>query len=256
MAADHSNAQRLAQQFSLQGKTAIVTGGGKGIGHTIACGLRSAGATVVLLDLCEDGEQDGFPIFKCDVSDESMVEATFGKLESKVGIADILVNNAGINALAPAATYPTATWSKIIGINLSGAFFCARRAGARMIDAGRAGRIINIASVMGHVGPSMHTAVAYSAAKAGMLGLTRALAVEWAVHGITVNAICPGMILTDLTASRMLDAEYERKMRQRIPGGRFGQPGDLVGAAVFLASPASSLVTGHALNVDAGWMAA
>jgi NAD(P)-dependent dehydrogenase (short-subunit alcohol dehydrogenase family) len=167
-----------------------------------------------------------------------------------------LVNNAGINVLGPAVSYPTATWQRIIDINLTGAFFCARRVGAELIKAGNGGRIINIASVMGHIAPSVHSAVAYSAAKAGMLGLTRALAVEWAKHLITVNAICPGMILTDLTASRMNDETYELGMRRRIPSGQFGSPQDLVGAAIYLASPAANLVTGHALNVDGGWMAA
>jgi 2-deoxy-D-gluconate 3-dehydrogenase len=109
---------------------------------------------------------------------------------------------------------------------------------------------------MGHIAPNVHSAVAYSAAKAGMLGLTRALAVEWSKHSITVNAICSGMIITDLTASRMTDKNYEHGMRQRIPSGRFGSPDDLVGAAIYLASSAADFVTGHALNVDAGWMAA
>ena len=232
-----------------------MTGGKKGIGRIIAEGLKDAGATVAILDLTDE-EDESFAAFKCDVSDETMVERAFQAVESKLGTVDILVNNAGINMLGPAETYPSANWHRIIGINLTGAFYCARRVGASLITAGRPGRIINIASVMGHVGPSMHCAVAYSAAKSGMLGLTRALAVEWARHGITANAICPGMIMTDLTAGRMADAEYERKMRGRIPGGRFGKPDDLVGAAVYLASPASQLVSGHALNVDAGWMAA
>lgn len=262
MAAEKSGPEPGAREdwsqsaFSLEGMTAVVTGGGRGIGNSIARGLSKAGARVVLLDLIEDGHTDGFQTIRCDVSDERLVEAAFDKVEAAIGLPEILVNNAGINALGPAATYPTSSWTKVLGTNLNGAFFCARRVGARLIQAGRPGRIINIASVMGHVGPSMHNAVAYSAAKAGMLGLTRALAVEWAANGINVNAICPGMILTELTASRMDDSEYERKMRQRIPGGRFGQPSDLVGTAIFLASPASSLITGHALNVDAGWMAA
>jgi NAD(P)-dependent dehydrogenase (short-subunit alcohol dehydrogenase family) len=242
--------------FSLEGKVAVVTGAHRGIGRTLALALQDAGAAVANLDLVEDGDQDGIVAIKCDVTDEVMVESAFDKVRDRLGIADILVNNAGINILAAAHTYKTADWNKIIAINLTGAFFCARRLGRDLIAAGRSGRIINIASVMGHVAPSMHRAVAYSAAKSGMLGLTRALAVEWAEHGITVNAICPGMILTDLTASRMNDAEYERKMRQRIPGGRFGKPDDLIGAAIYLASPASQLVSGHALNVDAGWMAA
>lgn len=251
-----SMAKDDAGLFTLEGKLAIVTGGEKGIGRALAEGLRGAGAKVALLDLGEDGETGGFPLFQCDVSDERMVERALDKVKSRLGLPDILVNNAGINSLQAAATYPTETWQRIIGINLTGAFFCARRVGADLIKAGKPGRIINIASVLGHVAPSMQTAVAYSAAKSGLLGMTRALAVEWAAHRINVNAICPGFVLTDLTASRLADAEYERKVKQRIPAGRFAQPGDLVGAAVFLASPAADLVTGHALNVDAGWMAA
>lgn len=242
--------------FTLEGKLAVVTGGERGIGLALAVGLQHAGAKVAVLDLGGDREAGGFPVFECDVSDERMVEAALDRVKSSIGMPDILVNNAGINSLQPAATFPTEIWQRIIGINLTGAFFCARRVGADLIAAGRSGRIINIASVLGHVAPSMQTAVAYSTAKSGLLGMTRALAVEWATHRINVNAFCPGFVVTDLTASRLADADYERRMKQRIPAGRFAQPGDLVGAAVFLASPAADLVTGHALNVDAGWMAA
>jgi len=242
--------------FTLEGKLAVVTGGERGIGRALAVGLQHAGAKVAVLDLGEGREAGGFPVIECDVSDERMVEAALAKVNSRIGSPDILVNNAGIDSLQPASTYPTETWQRIIGVNLTGALFCARRVGSDLIAAGRSGRIINIASVLGHVAPSMQTAVAYSAAKSGLLGMTRALAVEWAAHRINVNAICPGFVVTDLTASRLADADYERRMKHRIPAGRFAQPGGLVSAAVFLASPAADLVTGHALNVDAGWMAA
>lgn len=246
-----------ANRFSLQGRVAVVTGGGRGIGRAIACGFRDAGATVAVLDVADNtGIEQGIATYRCDVTSETSVDSALNRVAEDLGMTDILVNNAGINVLGPAASYPTATWQKILDINLTGAFFCARHVGAALIDAGRSGRIINIASVMGHVGPNMHTAVAYSAAKAGMLGLTRALAVEWSKHSINVNAICPGMILTDLTASRMTDKNYELATLQRIPNGRFGSSDDLVGAAIYLASPAADLVTGHALNVDGGWMAA
>lgn len=248
----------LATLFCLQGKVAVVTGGQRGIGLALACGLQTAGASVVVLDLNpqSDAGQESFPAYHCDVADEGSVEDALSIVAKRHGPVEILINNAGINVLGPAVTYPAAAWKKVLDINLTGAFLCARRVGAELIKRGTAGRIINIASVMGHVAPSLHCAVAYSAAKAGMLGLTRALAVEWAKHSITVNAICPGMILTDLTSSRMLDKAYETGMRQRIPSGQFGSPQDLVGAAIYLCSPAATLVTGHALNVDGGWMAA
>jgi NAD(P)-dependent dehydrogenase (short-subunit alcohol dehydrogenase family) len=249
----------LADLFCLQGKVAVVTGGRRGIGLALASGLRAAGANVVILDLIQDGsdvEQGSIPAYHCDVADESSVEEALSTVAKQHGCIEILINNAGINVLGPAISYPTATWQKILDINLTGAFLCARRVGAELIKHRSTGRIVNVASVMGHVAPSLHSAVAYSAAKAGMLGLTRALAVEWAKDSITVNAICPGMILTDLTSSRMTDEAYESGMRQRIPTGHFGSPRDLVGTAIYLCSPAATLVTGHALNVDGGWMAA
>ncbi len=257
MTGDGMDANR--ELFSLQSRVAVVTGGSRGIGLVIAQAFRKAGATVAVVDLAIDDAAprvEGMPAYRCDVTDETAVGAALDRVAKDLGTVDVLVNNAGINSLGPAESYPTATWRKVLDTNLTGAFFCARHIGARLIPEQRPGRIINIASVMGHVAPSMHNAVAYSAAKSGMLGLTRALAVEWAKHAINVNAICPGMILTDLTSSRMTDKSYEAAMRGRIPNGRFGTPEDLVGAAIFLASPAAEIVTGHALNVDAGWMAA
>jgi NAD(P)-dependent dehydrogenase (short-subunit alcohol dehydrogenase family) len=227
------NMKDPASLFSLQDQVAVVTGGGRGIGWAIASAFHAAGAKVAVLDVTVDDaktQETGISAYQCDVTDEASVDEALNSVANDIGMIDILVNNA--------------------------AFLCARHVGSELIKARSSGRIINIASVMGHIAPNVHSAVAYSAAKAGMLGLTRALAVEWSKYSITVNAICPGMILTDLTASRMDDKNYERGMRQRIPAGRFGSPDDLVGAAIYLASPAADFVTGHALNVDAGWMAA
>jgi NAD(P)-dependent dehydrogenase (short-subunit alcohol dehydrogenase family) len=253
------NMKDPASLFSLQDQVAVVTGGGRGIGWAIASAFHAAGAKVAVLDVTVDDaktQETGISAYQCDVTDEASVDEALNSVANDIGMIDILVNNAGINVLGPAESYPTKTWQRILDINLTGAFLCARHVGSELIKARSSGRIINIASVMGHIAPNVHSAVAYSAAKAGMLGLTRALAVEWSKYSITVNAICPGMILTDLTASRMDDKNYERGMRQRIPAGRFGSPDDLVGAAIYLASPAADFVTGHALNVDAGWMAA
>src|ERR1700754_2696250 len=230
------NIKDPANLFSLHGKVAAVTGGGRGIGWAIASAFRAAGAKVAVLDVTVDNaiaKESRILAYECDVTDESSVEEALDRVADDVGLVDILVNNAGINVLGPAESYPTETWQRIIDINLTGAFLCARHVGSKLIIAGNPGRIINIASVMGHIAPNAHSAVAYSAAKAGMLGLTRALAVEWSKHSITVNAICPGMILTDLTSSRMTDENYERALRQRIPSGRFGSPDDLVGAAIY-----------------------
>lgn len=256
MEADARLGPTLASLFSLEGKVALVTGGSRGIGRALADGLAGAGARVAVVDVARNEAACPHPMFAADISRPDDVEGAVEAVFDSVGPIDILVNNAGINRIHRAEDFPNDEWERVLSINLTGAFLCARIVGRSMIARGSGGRIINIASVLGHVGPSMHTAVAYSAAKAGLLGITRALAVEWARHRILVNAICPGMIATELTASRLQDGNYTEAILARVPLKEVGAPLDLVGAAIYLASPAARLVTGHSLNVDGGWLAA
>ncbi len=245
---------------ALAGRAAVVTGGQRGIGRAIADALSGAGASVAVLDLAVDAEGrhpgSGELRIAADIADEDAVERAFDKVRATFGPVDILVNNAGINVIRPASEFSLQDWNRVISVNLTGQFLCARRAGRDMIAAGKGGRIVNIASVLGHLGPSMHTAVAYSAAKAGLIGMTRALAVEWATLGILVNAVCPGMTETELTRGRLASKEYTDRILARVPMRRISSPQDIADAVLFLVSPGAQMITGHSLNVDGGWLAA
>ncbi|MBI4591618.1 MAG: 3-oxoacyl-ACP reductase FabG [Candidatus Rokubacteria bacterium] len=248
--------------FSLSGRVALVTGGGRGIGRTIASALAGAGVHVAVCDVNAGEIEEEIGRWKPeghlwlgDISRAEDVDRIVGEVTARLGAVEILVNNAGINIIKPAEEFGFEDWNRVLAINLTGTFLCAQRVGREMISRKIGGRIINISSVAAHIGPSMHGAVAYSAAKAGVLGMTRALAVEWAPHNILVNAVCPGMISTELTRSRLNDPAYRDKILQRVPLREIGTPLDVAGAVMFLASPAARLITGHALNVDGGWLA-
>jgi NAD(P)-dependent dehydrogenase (short-subunit alcohol dehydrogenase family) len=247
-------------RWSLAGRKAVVTGGLRGIGRAIADALANAGVDVAVVDVAVDAETrhtSGRELrIAADIAREEEVERAFDAIQAAFGAVDILVNNAGINVIRPAAEFSLNDWNKVISVNLTGQFLCARRAGREMIAAGKGGRIVNVASVLGHVGPSMHTAVAYSAAKAGLIGMTKALAVEWAALGILVNAVCPGMTETELTRGRLANKDYTDRILARIPMRRISTPEDIAGAVLFLVSPAGQMITGHSLNVDGGWLAA
>ncbi len=249
--------------FDLTGKAAIVTGGGTGIGRQLAQGLAELGADLVLCarkaDRCEHAAEElraelGVRALgmACDVRDADAVEAVVERCVAELGQVNILVNNAGTTWGAPPEELPLDAWRKVIDVNLTGVFLFAQAAGRRMIEQGQGGRIINIASIAGLVGqPSEHAdSVVYHASKGGVIALTRDLAVKWARHGIGVNAIAPGWFPTDM-AAHSLDLHAEG-MKARIPLARFGGPDDLKGAVVYLASAASSFVTGHTLVVDGG----
>jgi gluconate 5-dehydrogenase len=251
-----------AELFDLSGRTAIVTGGGSGIGRQMATGLAEAGANIVLCarkpERCEevaaDLERDlGIRAYglRCDVRDPDAVQAVVDRTRAELGSIDILVNNAGTSWGAAAEDHPLEGWQKVIDVNLTGVFLFAQAAGRVMIEQ-KAGKIVNIASVaaFGGAPPDLMNAVAYNASKAGVVGFTRDLATKWAQHGINVNAIAPGWFPSDMNKA-LLDARPDAYL-EHIPLRRFGGPDDLKGAAVFLASRASDFVTGQVVVVDGG----
>jgi NAD(P)-dependent dehydrogenase (short-subunit alcohol dehydrogenase family) len=247
--------------FDLSGKTAIVTGGGKGIGRQMAEGLADAGANLVLCarhaDVCEQTaaelEQRGVKALglQCDVRDPEQVQAVVARTVSEFGGVDVLVNNAGTVWGATPEDMPLEGWQKVVDVNLTGVFLFSQAAGRAMIENG-GGSIVNIASVAGLHGAKSEfmTSVVYHATKGGVIAFTRDLACKWAGHGIRVNAIAPGWFPSDM-ANFVLDAHGDRLVED-IPLRRFGGPEDLKGPVVFLASDASAYVTGHTLVVDGG----
>lgn len=248
--------------FSLAGRVALVTGSTRGLGSTIARGLHEAGARIVLNGTTEAGlaaaqaayRAEGLevPAYAFDIADEAQVEAAVAAIEAEVGPIDILVNNAGIHRRGPLIDMPLEDWRKVIDVDLSGAFIVGR-AVARGMIARRCGRIINIASLNAlMVRPNIGN---YSAAKGGIVTLTKSMATEWGPYNINVNAISPGYFLTDLTRPLAADADFDAWVRGEVPLKRWGDPGELVGLAVLLASPAGSYISGQTIYVDGGWQA-
>lgn len=248
-------------RFSLEGRTALVTGTAGGLGEAIARGCAEAGALVVCLD--REGEANervaasiggGRTLaVSVDVTDRSAVERVVRDVIAEVGALDVLVNCAGVGGRGPARDYPDRVWDDALAGNLTGSFNMCRTVGGHMIDRG-GGSIVNIASIGGLVG--FPGSVGYQASKGGVVQMTRTLAVEWATHGVRVNAVAPGHVATELVRRQW---ETEPELREffllRTPLGRLGEPDDVAGAVVFLASDASSMVTGHVLTVDGGYTA-
>jgi NAD(P)-dependent dehydrogenase (short-subunit alcohol dehydrogenase family) len=255
----------MSSLFDLTGKTALVTGGGRGIGQAISLALAAHGARVIVAgrtqatldetvaELTKASPNAGHFAITMDVSLEAAVARARDEVLNQAGRIDILVNNAGIDPhYATIEKTKPEEWDHIVAVNLTGVFRCCRLLGATMLEQ-KSGAIINISSIAGHV--AMKRQVPYCATKGGVEQITKALALDWAEHGIRVNAIAYGFIDTDLTNSILTHPHLGARLLSRVPMGRFGTLDDVPGAAVFLASPAASYVTGHSLIVDGGWTA-
>jgi 2-dehydro-3-deoxy-D-gluconate 5-dehydrogenase len=252
----------VLDDFGLGGRAALVTGAARGLGQGIALGLAEAGADVAALDLLpldETRERVEVEGRKCHVLsfdlravDARLAEKIVGECVAELGRLDILINNAGIVRRAPALELSMQDWEEVLSVNLTSAFYLSQAAAKHFIEEGRGGKIINMASLLSFQGGVL--APSYAAAKAGLANLTRALANEWASRSINVNAIAPSYMSTAMTVAQRGDEKRAEEILGRIPAGRWGEPEDIKGAAVFLASNAADYVHGVILPVDGGWL--
>ena len=259
------NTTSVPRLFSLEGKLALVTGSSRGLGLAIATALAAAGAKVIIngrneaaLAECLEKLRKDFGnvhVSAFDVTHEVSVDKAISEIETNHGIIDILVNNAGMIKRVPAVDMSVADWEEVVRMDLTSPFIISKRVAKSMITRGAGGKIINICSMMSEIGRG--TVSAYAAAKGGLKMLTRNLAVEWAKYNIQVNGIGPGYFATELTKAIRVDGNpFNEFIKRRTPAGRWGDPSDLAGAAVFLASSASNFVNGQIIYVDGGLLAA
>ena len=252
---------KVQDMFSLKGKVAVVTGGSSGLGVIFARALAEVGANIVLaarrLDKLDEVGNDllrlGVKVksVQCDVSKQDEVQSLVDETLKTFGRLDIMVNNAGAAAMSPATEIAIEEWNRVVSVNLTGTFLCARTAARQMMKRG-GGKIVNIASIYGAVG-DVFPASPYYATKGAVINLTRDLAVEWEPFKINVNAIAPGFFPSEMTEGIFQDPHYLEYINKQTPLGRTGNPDDLKGAIVFLTSQASDYVTGQTIFVDGGW---
>ncbi len=252
------NAEQLPDQT---GRVAVVTGANTGLGQAMAVAVASAGADVALVGRSAPDDTRSkidalgrrTAVVMADLSDVANVQRVVDEAEATLGPVDILINNAGIIRRADALEFSVEDWDDVLATNLKVPFFLAQAAAKSMVDGGRGGKIINVASLLSFQGGIR--VASYTASKSGLAGLTRLLANEWASKGINVNAIVPGYFATNNTEALRNDPDRNRQILERIPAGRWGDPDDLGGAAVFLASSASDYIHGTTVPVDGGWLA-
>ena len=249
--------------FKLDGKIALVTGGARGLGLTMATALAEAGADVALsgrtIATCDSSASAIASAtgrrakgFAADVTSAADIERLVASVENELGPIDILINNAGVNIRGTIDQLSEADWDSVIDTNLKGPFLCARAIGPGMVKRGW-GRVVNLGSILGAVG--LGGRAPYASSKAGVMNMTRVMALEWAGTGVTANAICPGPFATEMNLPLLNDPVKYQEFVKKIPMGRWGELDEITGAVVFLSSPASSFVTGSALFVDGGWTA-
>jgi NAD(P)-dependent dehydrogenase (short-subunit alcohol dehydrogenase family) len=255
----------IAAEMRLDGRVALVTGAGAGIGRATARALAAAGAHVVVTDrdpdaarlvadeLAAGGQGSGEGV-RLDVSLEAEVETVIQDVIDRHGRIDILVNNAGLGARVPTVALETARWNEVMTVGPSGSFFCARAAARHMVGAGR-GAVINVASIMGLVGGGHYPNLAYHAAKGAIVNFTWALACEWGLSGVRVNAVAPTFARTQLTSALLADQAMAERLMADTPLGRFVEPDEVAAAILFLSSDAARMITGVILPVDGGWTA-
>lgn len=255
--------RNVLEMFRLDGKVALITGGARGLGRTMAIALGEAGAEIALAgrsrESCETTAAEIAAVtgrhvraFAADVTNAGDVERLAGEVTAACGAIDILVNNAGTNIRGTIDKLSEADWDSVLDTNLKGPFLCAKVIGPLMVQRGW-GRVINMGSALSHIGLPGRTP--YASSKHGIIGLTRVLALEWAGTGVTCNAICPGPFATDMNKQLLNDPAAYQQFVSLIPMGRWGELEEMKGAVVFLASDASSFVTGSSLVVDGGWTA-
>jgi 2-deoxy-D-gluconate 3-dehydrogenase len=255
----------LDRLFRLDGKVAMVTGGGSGIGRAASTLLAEAGAHVVVVDRNGTAAKEtaseivkrGFKATaaEADVSDEAAVEKLFADVTKAHGLVRILVNNAGIAIRKPATELALADWDRVVSVNMTGVFLCSRICARLMIADGEGGAIVNTASIMGFSGGGLYPNISYQTTKGAVVNMTRALAVEWAPHSIRVNAVAPTYVRTEFIAPLLAKPELVERIEAMTPLRRIAEPEEVAAAILFLASPAAAMITGHSLPVDGGFLA-
>jgi NAD(P)-dependent dehydrogenase (short-subunit alcohol dehydrogenase family) len=258
-----TDAENVLARFRLDGRVAVVVGGGSGIGRSTARVLAAAGARVAIVDRDAAAAHDAAASLpngagtahELDIADPPAVDRVFDAIAASEGRIDVLVNSAGIAIRWPSTEQPLADWEKVVAVNMTGVFLCARAAARHMLARGEGGSIVNLASIMGLSGGGLYPNISYQTTKGAVVNMTRALAIEWAKQKIRVNAVAPTWVRTQFIAALTSRPDLIAEIERVTPLGRLAEPEEVATAILFLASPAASMVTGHILAVDGGFLA-